>query len=379
MHTIAAGVAGCLLEALTAQTYVVDAAGGPGSHFTSIAAATPAVPEGATLIVRAGIYEPFSSGRGITILGEPGARIDGSNGIFGIGGVQAGRRFAMRGIELASTGGMLFWLSASAGAVLLDFPPGPPVVGDFRISGCADVQVRGLAVHNPQFGPLDVGFSNVSLVGCDLRCAGPDNAILQKAGVLQLANCHVEAQGGGIFPSWNSANLVGVTVAGRIEVRASTIVGPAGGAAYAYAISGEGTAFVDNATVFQNVFQLSAPAAGGAQLLAATFADLATCTATAAPLGGVASASVQGPAGSIAVLFAGFPAPPATVPGVQYPLWVGAGTTVTMAVGAGSAAGSYNVPNAAWVLGVGIGWQGLTWDAANGLQFSNADTCVQGP
>ena len=88
MHRIAAGVVGCL-QAITAQTYVVDAAGGPGSHHVSIAAAIPAVPEGSTLLVRAGTYEPFSSSKGLTILGEPGARIDGSNGIFGIAQIQA--------------------------------------------------------------------------------------------------------------------------------------------------------------------------------------------------------------------------------------------------------------------------------------------------
>ena len=41
-----------LASALVAQTYVVDAANGPGSQFTDLPTAVAAVPDGATLLVR---------------------------------------------------------------------------------------------------------------------------------------------------------------------------------------------------------------------------------------------------------------------------------------------------------------------------------------
>src|SRR5437762_9224013 len=39
-----------------AQTFIVDAANGPGTNFTEIATAVAAVPDGAVLMVRAGSY-----------------------------------------------------------------------------------------------------------------------------------------------------------------------------------------------------------------------------------------------------------------------------------------------------------------------------------
>jgi pectin methylesterase-like acyl-CoA thioesterase len=69
----AAGAA-LLSLAAGAQTFVVDAANGPGAHFTEITAALQAVPEGAVLRVRAGDYASFTiDGRSVTVLGEPGA------------------------------------------------------------------------------------------------------------------------------------------------------------------------------------------------------------------------------------------------------------------------------------------------------------------
>lgn len=375
MRKLAACAAGCLLPFVSAQTYVVDANAGPGSHYTTIAAAVADVPDGATLLVRAGTYGAFATSKGLTILGDPGARLDASTGIVSIHQLGPQRRFVMRGVELVSGVGGLFSLAANAGPILLEFAPAAPAVSDFRIASCDRVQIRGLSLDNPFFVPFYISHSTVSLVDCDLRCAGTDLGIRQTGGVLQLAGCRVEGAGG-IYPLWNSANAIGVIGQGRIEVRSSTIVGPPGGAAFAYAISGEGTAWVDNATVLQNVYQLSSPTIGNQQLLAAAFVDMASCTASTGPLGGIASASVVGPAGSVAVLLAGFPAPPVALAGVEHALWLDAGSALTMAVGSGSATGSYGVPAASWVVGVCIGWQGLAWDPSNGLQFSNADAPV---
>ena len=60
---------------LPAQIFVVDCSGGPGTDFTSIRAAVAAVPDGARLLVRPGIYQPFvvdgTSRTGMPVLYEP--------------------------------------------------------------------------------------------------------------------------------------------------------------------------------------------------------------------------------------------------------------------------------------------------------------------
>ena len=66
-----------LASAAVAQTFVVDAGNGPGTNFTSIAAAVATVPEGATLLVRSGSYAGFAVTRGVTILGDSGVAITG--------------------------------------------------------------------------------------------------------------------------------------------------------------------------------------------------------------------------------------------------------------------------------------------------------------
>ena len=53
------------------QVFVVDEQGGPGSHFTDLAQAVAAVPDGSALIVRPGSYAMFTlDGKGLSIAGE---------------------------------------------------------------------------------------------------------------------------------------------------------------------------------------------------------------------------------------------------------------------------------------------------------------------
>lgn len=67
---------GLLLAPGTAQKrYVVDAAGGAGSHFRSIHDAIQRAAAGDILIVRKGVYAPFLLRKGLSILGEPGATV----------------------------------------------------------------------------------------------------------------------------------------------------------------------------------------------------------------------------------------------------------------------------------------------------------------
>jgi hypothetical protein len=59
-----------------AQTFIVDAAGGPGAQFTSLPAAVAAVPSGAVLRVRPGTYAPFAlAQKSLVVLGEDAATV----------------------------------------------------------------------------------------------------------------------------------------------------------------------------------------------------------------------------------------------------------------------------------------------------------------
>ena len=61
---------------LTAQTFVVDSAGGPGSSFTDLQTAIQTVPDGSVLRVRAGTYGAIDVfGKGVAILCDPGVLI----------------------------------------------------------------------------------------------------------------------------------------------------------------------------------------------------------------------------------------------------------------------------------------------------------------
>ncbi len=57
--------------AASAQTFVVDDTSGPGVDFDSIVSALQAVPSGAILDVREGVYDGFTVQREVTIVGQP--------------------------------------------------------------------------------------------------------------------------------------------------------------------------------------------------------------------------------------------------------------------------------------------------------------------
>src|SRR5688572_32926121 len=59
-----------LAPAALAHTWIVDQAGGPGSHFTDIPPAIAAASPGDVLIIRAGLYSSYTLDKGLTLLGE---------------------------------------------------------------------------------------------------------------------------------------------------------------------------------------------------------------------------------------------------------------------------------------------------------------------
>ncbi|MCA8972151.1 MAG: hypothetical protein KDC95_20355 [Planctomycetes bacterium] len=86
--------------ALAQRTWVVDAANGPGTDFTEIAPALTAASDGDVLRVRAGDYRPWTTSKGVALLGDPGAVIHlGIVEVCAVRNLGAGQRFVLRGFQ----------------------------------------------------------------------------------------------------------------------------------------------------------------------------------------------------------------------------------------------------------------------------------------
>src|SRR5688572_19227258 len=145
-----------LLGICSAQsaTWVVDAANGSGTHFTDLqsALASAQVVDGDTLVVRAGVYGPCATSKGVTILGEPGAKLASSlrTTLLAVSNLAAGKTFVLdrMTIEHDRFYSMGIYLLNNLGSVHFD-----------------DVTVQGLFVSIPSFTQ---GQSSLLVNGCSL-------------------------------------------------------------------------------------------------------------------------------------------------------------------------------------------------------------------
>ncbi len=360
-----------LAAVVPAQTYVVDMLNGPGANFTTIHEALAAVPDGSTIVVRAGQYPAFQiNARSMTILGEPGATVEqGPLGAILISGASANQQVVLRGLGWASASGQaLVWIANSLGTILLDgcysTMAMAPDGGLLRISNSEAVHVRDTTIV-ARSTPVRVDGSSATFTRSTLRSLTLAVGIYQHFGRVELDDCLVEGSGG-LFPFENNGVVVGVAP-GDLVVRGGTrLVGyqPWGAA---YGVGGHGVVVIDPNTTLTNVnLGLVSPV-----LTSPSVHALASCAASTGALGTTASATLTGPAGSACFLLAGFAGPRRAIPGIDQDTWLAAGTEITVAVGATSVTGGYAVPNAPGLLGLVIAWQGLTYDVTNGLQFSN--------
>lgn len=107
-----------MAAAAQAQVFVVDAAGGIGAHFTDLRPAIASVPEGATLLVRAGTYTAFNIQRkALSIVGEGTVNLGraGPNPSISIGGNAASQPVVLRALDFATFMGRAWaWARARA-------------------------------------------------------------------------------------------------------------------------------------------------------------------------------------------------------------------------------------------------------------------------
>lgn len=241
-----------LTTAASAQTFIVDANNGPGTHFTDLAKAVASVPDGSVLRVRRGSYVGFTlSNRSLTILGD-GRDAVTIAGPMAIGPLRARDKVSIRDLTvLAPVNPPYLKVRDSAGLFSLGnvfgnaFGSGlrsPP--STYVFTNCRNVQIDDCEL----WGPVELRSSSVhashsklfGVLGMPLLNGGVlpgEAAVRQIGGRVTMTAC--DARGGLGSSAWcgyprnyrPSNGGPAMTVAGdaRLTVLGGTLTGGQGG------------------------------------------------------------------------------------------------------------------------------------------------------
>lgn len=358
-----------LFAPLTAQTFVVDAAGGAGSQFTSIQTAVTTVPDGAVLLVRAGSYAPFSIvAKGLTVIGEPGAKVvDSVAALVTVLNTAAQQKVIVRdlGIENFVTGDARIECIACAGPVFLQnvtIPAFLPGVGQrLLVDNCDQVLADACGPFRGLFGTTAVSVvaSELVLVGCNIA-ATSGRAMLASASTVQLVTCNVQ---GGFVSSLSTWPAVQLNATELWLLRGGALVGSGSVTGTTAAVTGTGSVRRDPAVTV--IGPVGVPQ---------SIAPLPSVIGVDGQIGMAASATMQGPAGDLGVLLLGAAGSRLAVPGFVGAFWLDPAATVVMAAGVFGTAltASVNVPMDPSLRGTLFGWQGIAIDPVGVFTVGNA-------
>jgi hypothetical protein len=376
-----------LAGALTAQTFVVDASNGPGTHFTNLAAAVAAVPDGATLLVRAGAYQEFVADRkGLAIHGEPGATVVGR---VTIQNTHSAQTTTFTGFTFVQPGNATYGIGIvdCIGLVVVERVQMPALTVPQPSLGFASFPASMTCQRSPRVILrastvllMAVSQSGAVIEDCTLRgCDGAlasNNAVsfatpalfvgesrVQVAGATRILGGHAGSVSGGV-------PAVGMQVIlSQVDLRdgrlASGPAGPIGNAAAAIASS---SLRIDPRVVVQP---------SGAQTFFGTpsFVAMPALTSTSANPGGTMRAEVTTTAGDLVLLGVAFPAAPRVIPGLPTEVWLDPGTLTLQAAGLQPAgvpfAATVAVPATPGLVGTRLAWQAVTWNPTAGFTNSN--------
>jgi hypothetical protein len=365
-----------------AQTFVVDAANGVGTHFTTIAAAVAAVPDGATVLVRPGQYAGFHvQAKGLTLLGGAGVRL--SNPTYQpspilVSATTAGQSVVIRGLTTSGTRQEVE-VTDCAGLVLLediaDSSRGTyDMPTEVRITRSSQVLLRAMQIGMGVVVALDsqVVLESCAVYGTDARYGGiilvSQPAVTVQAGSLQVVACTLEGGNGDSVFGTNRPALVAGNADLRVRAPATLRVGAASTMPQSPAIDGTGTLRLDPAVVLVTNTQ---PIGAG---LATQIYEMPAVVAVSAGPGGTLAAAANGPTGSFTALILGFCGPPLAVPGITGSVWIEPSTCVCAAFGvpqpAVPVAATIPVPGSVGCLGVRFAWQSVA-SVGSRLEASN--------
>jgi len=364
-HTLAL----VLATHLTAQTFVVDAANGPGTNFTDLPAAIATVPDGAILVVRPGGYTPFSiDGKSLSILADTSVTVGSIGQSCFVRNLQANQQVTLRGMQfLGSITNTMIRCLDNDGPVLIDSCWG---YGLYPTNGCAIEATRCTDVHirNGTFRPANVPLlvieSFVRATDSTFEVSSIYPGVRVFDGTVELNSCTVRGNGGA--PGRGAVSLINSDLRLLGTSHLSTTFPW-------WVITGSGNARVDPTAVLNS---------GSYQPIIntvnATMMSMPSVTADPGVGSNLATATLDGPSTGIGVLFAALRTNAFFVSWSPDPILLLPGSEVQMASGALATplAGSYIVPNSPAITGVRVAWQGASLDAAIGLQLSNAVTYV---
>jgi hypothetical protein len=348
---------------LRAQVFIVDASQGPGFSFSRLPEAVERVPDGATLIVRPGIYEPFQIiAKKLTILAAPLVVVTSNGGPIAITVADQGTHqpVLLRGLHLAS---VTLALRSVRGAVHLeDCVSHLSLPATCEVVDCTQVSMSRCAFLAGERAAAAAVFRTSNVVCVDsgfyLTSATPDTAALAlQRGRTQLVRSSVL---GGQSPTSHGITMLD----GQLRV-----LGPGSVETYGSAPSITGTG-----TVLANSLSILNPRPSSSITLV-TVADAATWS-TPATLGGTTTGSLESNSGHLGALLFGLPAARQLVTGFAEELWLAPTSAQIVGVGVltwplGNLARTVRVPALPALLGSQFGWQGLTADPARGLVFAN--------
>jgi len=380
-------------SALCAQTFIVDAANGPGTNFTSLPAAVAAAPDGATLLVLPGTYAGFTmTGKGLTVLGT-GAVIQGS---LIIDGTAPHQRVTLRGLSWSATPPTtVIGLDNCQGLVLLEEivqPANPFVLGNYlypvavgiRANSCSQLCLRSCDIDCT----VELQSCNAVIESCVVRGESHAAIYLRFApfgnpprDALRLVNTTAQICGNSSFFGGWGANLglgnyvqggSGIKIiGGSLRMLDGTIVaGMSGQTSGAYTIEAWSAALriAPRVTLTGALGYPTQGPQSGSDVMP-------QLTGTGATAGGALTASTTTEDGDLVVLAVGLPGTPTTMPGFVDEFWLDPAVHVFFAIGvqqqAAPIAGSITVPNPSSFAGLPLIWHAACFGPVTGQQNTN--------
>ncbi|MCR9244911.1 MAG: hypothetical protein NXI31_07755 [bacterium] len=347
---------------LPAQVFLVDATGGPTANFTSIATAVTTVPSGSVLLINPGIYDGFTiQGKSLTLIADFALISDATTSSpVRVDGLAANQSVTLQGLSIQSVLGVgAFELSNSAGTIVLEGCRGDrlssPFGGQLLATNCEHIHLRNSSfdARVPGAPGLETVDSNITAISASFS-GDVAPAVVQTRG-------RIDALSTGFYGYAVPAAVQ--MQGGELICRRGSIL--AGNGPNGLLVDGTGALRRDPATTLYN----ASPQPFGSGIAVQTD-SMPGLQAWAGELGGHAAATIEGGGAITGVLALGFPGAPYVPAGFSDPLWLAPGTESIQAIGTTPLSATYAVPNASWVLGIRIVWQGVGL-SPSGVMLSN--------
>lgn len=355
-------LAAALLAAnvLIGQYYLVGS--GTGASYPDIATAVAAAPDGAVLQVLPGSYSPFTvSQKSLTILGGPGVQIGDVLVNVRIENLLPHQHVTLQDFSMtASLNSSILTIADNQGTVvckgLSDWNYGLRMF----IDRSDDVRMHDCSFYTASSSPASWDDSNIQFADCSI-----DGSLLG-AGIT-LQSCRVD---------FANTSIVSGAFSPGLDLTASEVILRGASSMTSFnqpVLGGNGTARIAPSVVFNS--GTAVPIAAG---VSASTQNMPHARANVGDPGTPSTGELSGPPASYGWLFAGLtgPANPMLPIAGLDPVLLLPGSEALMAEGTlgGSLTGSYLSPTLAILRGTRVTWQGVSYDAATGLQISNAIT-----